>query len=84
MQQIESWVLHHLRSPLTIYEIAECVGIAFHLSMPTTNICSRFLKAGIFPLERGIFTEEDFMSSAITDREVPGTSKDPTENEDEN
>ncbi|KAJ8895957.1 hypothetical protein PR048_001298 [Dryococelus australis] len=74
-------MLHHPGSPLIIYEIAECVGIAFQCSMPPTNICSRFRKAGIFPLDRGIFTKEDFMSSAVTDHAVPGTSKDPTENE---
>ncbi|KAJ8891133.1 hypothetical protein PR048_010647 [Dryococelus australis] len=80
---IESWMLHHPGYPLTIYEIAECVGIAFQHSMSPTNICSGFRKAGIFPLDRGIFTEEDFMSSDVTDRAVPGTSKDPTENEGE-
>ncbi|KAJ8893395.1 hypothetical protein PR048_005986 [Dryococelus australis] len=39
---IESWMLHHPGSPLTIYEIAECVGIAFQCSMSPTNICSGF------------------------------------------
>ncbi|KAJ8893304.1 hypothetical protein PR048_005895 [Dryococelus australis] len=72
-------MLHHPGSPHTIYEIAECVGIAFQRSMSPTNTCSGFRKEGIFPLD----CEEGFLSSAVINRAVPGTSKDPNENEGE-
>lgn len=65
---IDSWLLHHAGTPMTIYQIAECVGTAFDRSMTPSNIKSGFKKSGIFPLDKNVFNESDFMSSAVTDR----------------
>lgn len=40
-------------------------------AMTPVNISSAFRKTGIFPFNKFIFKEEDFMPSAVTDRENP-------------
>lgn len=67
----ESWLLRHPGIPLTIYNIAECVGEALLKSLTPTNITSGFRKTGIHPFDDAIFTEQDFLSSAVTDRTLP-------------
>ncbi|CAH1973971.1 unnamed protein product [Acanthoscelides obtectus] len=66
---VDSWLLHHPGNPLSIYEIAACVGIAFERSMTPSNIKSGFKKAGIYPFDRNVFTDDDFLCSSVTDRE---------------
>jgi hypothetical protein len=80
---VDNWMLHH--QPMTIYQVAECVGVAHDRSMTPSNIKSGFKRSGIFPFDRDVFNESDFMSSAVTDRpediqkpdEIPGSSNAP-------
>lgn len=65
---VDSWLLHHPGTPITIYQVAECVGTAFDRSMTPSNIKSGFKRSGIFPLDKNVFNECDFMTSAVTDR----------------
>lgn len=65
---VDSWLLHHPGTPMTIYQVAECVGVAYDRSMTPTNIKSGFRKSGIFPLDKNVFSESDFMTSVVTDR----------------
>lgn len=67
---VDSWLLHHPGKPLTIYEVAGCVGVAVERSMTPLNIKAGFKKTGIFPFDREIFTPDDFLSSSVTDRDV--------------
>lgn len=76
-------LLHHPGAPLSIYDIAGCVGVAFERSMSPSNIKSRFKETGIYPIDRNVFTANDFLSCFVTDREVimppsvlPSTSDD--------
>ena len=41
--------------------------------MTPANITAAFLKTGIFPFDKTIFTEADFLSSAVTDRPAPSS-----------
>ncbi|XP_063931371.1 tigger transposable element-derived protein 6-like [Zophobas morio] len=41
---IDSWMLRHPGVPFTIYQVAECVGVAFEKSMTPVNIKSGFKK----------------------------------------
>ncbi|KAB0803423.1 hypothetical protein PPYR_00393 [Photinus pyralis] len=70
---VDSWLLHHPDIPLTIYDIVGCVGVAHDRAMTPSNIKSDFRKTGIFPFDRNIFTDDDFLVSAVTDREDPNT-----------
>lgn len=65
---VDSWLMRHPGQPLTIYNIAECVGSAYMKSMTPINIVNAFKKTGIFPFDDCIFTEVDFMPSTVTDR----------------
>ncbi len=60
--------------PVTIYEVAGCVGRAFDRAFTPQNIKNGFLKTGIFPFNKAIFTETDFYSSEVTHRPDPTTS----------
>lgn len=65
---VDSWLLRNPGRPLTIYNIAECVGPAYLKAMTPVNIVNAFKKCGIFPFDDCIFTEADFMPSTVTDR----------------
>lgn len=68
---LESWMLQNPGKPVTIYEIARFIGHAYPRSMTPLNISAAFAKCGIFPYNKDIFTDEDFMPSTVTDRPVP-------------
>lgn len=66
---VESWLLKNPGKPITIYNVADCVGQAYTKSITPINIASAFKKCGIFPYDADIFTEIDFMPSWVTDRD---------------
>lgn len=66
----DNWMLSHPGKTLTIYEIAECLGHAFPLAFTPRNIESGFRVSGIWPLNADLFTDEDYLSSYVTDRDI--------------
>ncbi|XP_022835755.1 uncharacterized protein LOC111363186 isoform X2 [Spodoptera litura] len=68
---IDSWLLRNPGKNLSIYNVAECVGIAYMKAMTPTNITQAFKKCGIFPFDDQIFTDIDFLPSEITNRPPP-------------
>lgn len=67
---LEAWMLQNPGKPVTIYEIARFIGHAYPRSMTPLNIAAAFTKCGIFPYNKDIFTNEDFMPSSVTDRPI--------------
>lgn len=63
----ESWLIRNPGRPVTIYEIAEWLGIAFEKSMTRQDIAAGFKKAGIFPFDKHIFTNDHYLMSSVTD-----------------
>lgn len=61
-------MVRHPGQTLTIYNVAELVGLAFEKSMTPCNIKSGFKKAGIFPFDRDVFAEDEFLTSEMTNR----------------
>lgn len=57
------------------FNIAECVGEAHSKALTPSNIISGFKKTGIFPFDDKIFTEQDFLSSSVTDRYFNATDE---------
>jgi hypothetical protein len=53
---------------ITIYNIAHCMKEAHTKALTPINIHSGFRKTGIYPFNREIFSEYDFLMSAVTDR----------------
>ncbi|GBL91118.1 hypothetical protein AVEN_184481-1 [Araneus ventricosus] len=64
---------HHAQR-ITIYQIAELIGIAYPKAMVPTNIINGFKITGIYPFNRNIFSEDEFLSSFITDLPLTPTS----------
>lgn len=68
---LNDYQLSHPGKTVTIYEIAECLGKAYPRAFTPENICSGFKVTGIHPFDRHVFTDDDFLSSYVTDREQP-------------
>lgn len=68
---VDSWMMRHPGQTFSIYEVAECVGTAHEKAMSPKNILSAFKATGIFPYDRHVFAESDFMCSYVTDRNMP-------------
>lgn len=64
----DAWLRSNPGKTISIYEIPKLVATALPLAMTPTNIMSGFKKAGIYPFDNKIFSEEDFMPSYVTDR----------------
>lgn len=64
----DDWMLAHPGRPLTIYDIAGCLGKAYPTAMTPRNITKSFEITGIYPFNDNIFTDDEFLSSYVTDR----------------
>ncbi|XP_072389296.1 uncharacterized protein [Diabrotica undecimpunctata] len=68
----DDWMVAHPGRTITIYEVGGCLAYAFPLAFTPRNIESGFRVTGtIWPFNSNIFTDEDFMSAYVTDREDP-------------
>jgi len=63
----------HPGIPISIYDILLLVKESLPLSATPKNITSGFTKTGIWPLNRNVFTDEDYMCSEVTDRPINDT-----------
>ncbi|KAF2899616.1 hypothetical protein ILUMI_06557 [Ignelater luminosus] len=74
--------------PMTIYQVAECVGEAHPKAFTPANIIAGFKKSEIYPLNRSVFSKADFLNASVTDRpidlESPSTSFQARKNDDLN
>jgi hypothetical protein len=66
-----AWMTSNPGKTLTIYHLPELIKTAFDKAMSRQNILSGFKKSGIHPLDVDIFSEADFLTSSVTDRENP-------------
>lgn len=64
----DEWLLTHPGRPLSIYDVAESVGKAYLLAFTNVNICKGFEVSGIV---ENIFTDDEFLSSYVTDKALP-------------
>ncbi|XP_055902279.1 uncharacterized protein LOC129938634 [Eupeodes corollae] len=65
---IDNFMMQNPEKTFTIYDIAAAAGYAFEKSMTPSNIVAGFRKTGIYPPDREVFTDVDFMCSDVTDR----------------
>ena len=68
---IDRWMVHHPGKPMSIYDIPGIVRYAFPLAMTPGNIVSGFRVTGIYPFDRNIFRDDEFLPSNVTDRPLP-------------
>lgn len=64
---MDSWLMRHPGCPVTIYDVGGIIAAAFTKSMTPSNIINAFRKTGIFPFDKNIFNDEDFLPSTVTD-----------------
>ena len=65
---IDLWMLHNPGKTFTIYQAAASVGLAFLKAITPSNIVAAFKKTGIFPYDRNVFIDIDFMCSPVRNR----------------
>lgn len=65
---MNEWMLSNPGQTVTIYQIAQFVNEAYLAAFNLTNVTKSFMKTGIYPLNSNIFTEDDFLTSFVTDR----------------
>jgi len=63
-----AWMLNHPGQFITIYEVAELAGNAYPRAFVTHTIQSWFRVSGCFPFNRDIFTDDEYLTSFVTDR----------------
>ncbi|XP_050300113.1 uncharacterized protein LOC126738716 [Anthonomus grandis grandis] len=65
-----SWMMTPNKT-LSIYSLAELCSKAWDRAATPENIKSGFRKSGIFPFDRDIFQEHEFLCSSVSDRPAP-------------
>lgn len=79
----QNWLRMNSGRVITQYQIAELVDKAFQKAATMTSAFNAFRATGIWPLNRDIFTEADFLAAAATEIELscpdpnPHSSTDP-------
>lgn len=66
-----SWMMTNPGKPLSIYQVAELSGTAWERAATPKNIKAGFRVSGIWPYDRDIFSEADFLPCTVTDRANP-------------
>uniref|UniRef100_A0A2A4IUA5 Zinc finger PHD-type domain-containing protein n=1 Tax=Heliothis virescens TaxID=7102 RepID=A0A2A4IUA5_HELVI len=67
---MNNWMLSNPGKTITIYNIPGFIKTIMSQAFSHSNILSGFQKAGIHPFNPDIFTDDDFLCSAVTDREL--------------
>ena len=63
------WQLSNPGKTISIYEISYLLGLAYPRAFTPSNIVSGFRVSEICPFDRNVFTDEELLSSFVTDRE---------------
>lgn len=74
-QACDEFMTTHPGKPITIYNIAELSQKAFVQAFSKSNIMKGFERTGIWPLNRNVFTDDDFLMASVTNR--PLVDKEP-------
>ena len=67
-------VLTNFGTPCTIYDIAGIAKEAHNIAFSKKNIELAFKATGVFPVNRDIYTDEDFLPAKVTNRIDPTVS----------
>ena len=67
-QGINDWMISNPGKTISIYDLPLICSTAWDRAATSVNIKSGFSSSGIFPLDRSIFSDQDFLCSAVTDR----------------
>lgn len=62
------WMVSNPGKTISIYDVASLFGKSYPRAVSHENIISGFRCTGIWPLNRNIFKDDDFLASYVTDR----------------
>jgi hypothetical protein len=68
----DAWITNHPGQTMTIYDLTVIVNMSLNSAATPANIKAGFLATGIFPYNRDVFPNEEFLSY-VTDRPTPTT-----------
>ena len=68
-QAADSWMMRNPGKTLSIFNIAQLVGEAWTKAATPQNILAGFKVSGIWPFDRNIFGDDEYLPSNVTDRE---------------
>ena len=69
-QAANAFMINHPGQPITIHNISQLISHAYPLAFTPKNISAGFSVPGIYPFNPDVFSEEDFLSSYVTDRQL--------------
>jgi hypothetical protein len=70
-QEVERWLLNHPGRVVTVNQLPELFGAAYLRSASALTAVNGFMKTGIWPINRNVFSEADFAAALPTDMPVP-------------
>lgn len=76
--ECDKWLSHHPGRVIGQTEIAQLVNEAFQKAASLSNAVSGFKISGIWPIDRDIFSDEDFAAASVTDL-IPASNTEGTE-----
>lgn len=78
------FMTNHPGQPITIHDISQIVGKAYPLAFTPKNIIAGFEVSGIYHFNSNVFSEEEFLCSYVTDRQITETDGNALEPEEPN
>lgn len=70
-----AWMKSNPGKVITIYDIPGIVATSLPMALTPSNIMSGFRVTGIYPFNKDVFSEQDFLPSYVTDRENPNETE---------
>lgn len=70
-QACDDFMVNHPGQIITLKDMAGLVGKAHPRAFTPINITKGFSKTGIYPFDAHIFSDQEFLSSSVTDRPEP-------------
>jgi hypothetical protein len=73
-QKQNSWLLNNAGQKISVHKLPGVIRDVFDLSCTRGNITAGFKETGVWLLDTTVCTDEDFESSAMTDRPATNNS----------
>ncbi|XP_049869645.1 uncharacterized protein LOC126369338 [Pectinophora gossypiella] len=82
--ECEKWMRNHPGRAITVFQITAIFNAAFGKAATIACATESFKTTGIWPYNPDVFSEADFLASAVTDREFPNDGSENTAIADDN
>ncbi|GJQ68430.1 hypothetical protein Trydic_g20306 [Trypoxylus dichotomus] len=68
-EQVRMWMRSNPGKVVTLFQISTLIGAAFIHACTVESVLNRFRRIGIWPPDKTVSTDDDFLPSATTDIE---------------